>query len=328
MPADRFPPGPPGAGGNDDEAPTIRFRPTPPGQPPTPPQQQPPAPNPYRTPQSPPAVPPQPPAYPAGQQAGSFPPPQQGYGQPQSPSPQQGYGAQQGYPPPQQGRGAPPQNYPPAQQGWGAQQGYSLPQQGYGARQGYPLAQQGFPPGVAATPPRKQSNAGLIAITSIAVIVVILSSILTVYELNRKPKSNTGPGNDPAATPTQSIPAGFTKFTGASFSVAYPKGWTKEADPQGGDGQTFTGPAAQTFEVAINAQGGSSDQIPTLLNRICTAAGDRQRLLYRHHHRRPALAANRLRRYPDFSRNQRGRCLQKPALSNHLWLAGSHLSQR
>lgn len=125
-------------------------------------------------------------------------------------------------------------------------------------------------------PPPKKGRGGLIAIISIIVVVVIIGGIVAVVALGGK-KGNTTNGNNtsstPTATPTPSVPAGFTKFTGTAFSVVYPSDWMKEVDSQGGGGEDFTGTTGQTFQISIDSSG-TADEIPTLLATFCSLLGN------------------------------------------------------
>jgi hypothetical protein len=126
-------------------------------------------------------------------------------------------------------------------------------------------------------PPPKKGRGGLIAIISIVVLVVIIGGIVAAVALGGK-KGGTNTGNNvtptPTATPTPSVPTGFTKFTGTAFSVVYPSDWMKEADSQGGGGEDFTGTTGQTFQISIDANGATADQIPLLLTTFCGILGN------------------------------------------------------
>ena len=127
-------------------------------------------------------------------------------------------------------------------------------------------------------PPPKKGRGGLIAIISIVVVVVIIGAIVAVVVLGGKKGGTTGNNNassTPTAPPTPSVPSGFTKFTGTDFSVIYPSDWMKEADTQGtGAGEDFTGTAGQTFQISIDENGATADQIPLLLTTFCSILGN------------------------------------------------------
>ncbi len=110
-----------------------------------------------------------------------------------------------------------------------------------------------------APPPQKKGKGLLIAIISIIVVVVIVVGVVAALALSNN-KSNTTTNtnsNTPAATPTTAatptpgVPAGFQQFSNSEFSVAYPSGWTAKASSSG-DGEQFTGPTAQVFQVDVN----------------------------------------------------------------------------
>ncbi len=125
-------------------------------------------------------------------------------------------------------------------------------------------------------PPPRKSKTGLIVVVSIILLVVIAGGVITAIALtSKKTTSNTpgNPGNSPTATPTQGIPAGFTQFTGADFSIAYPSSWTKSGDSQGSGGQDFTGPTGQTFQISVDPHG-SEGEIPVLLSTFCSILGN------------------------------------------------------
>jgi uncharacterized membrane protein len=120
-------------------------------------------------------------------------------------------------------------------------------------------------------PPPRKRRGRLIAIISIVVVVVLIGGVAGALAVI----NNVGGGsNGAAATPTPGVPAGFQQFIGNTFSIVYPDNWMRSGDPQGVDGQDFTGPAAQTFEISIYAHTGTSDEIPLLLTTLCTALGN------------------------------------------------------
>lgn len=108
-------------------------------------------------------------------------------------------------------------------------------------------------------PPQKKGKGLLIAIISIIVVVVIVVGVVAALALggNKSNSTTNTNSNTPAAspttaaTPTPSVPAGFQQFSNSQFSVAYPGDWTAKASSSG-DGEQFTGPTSQVFQIDIN----------------------------------------------------------------------------
>jgi hypothetical protein len=120
-------------------------------------------------------------------------------------------------------------------------------------------------------PPPKKGRGGLIAIIAIVLLVVIAGGIVAAIALTgKKPATSTGPG---ASTPTPSIPAGFKKFTGSTFSIAYPSDWKPVGDAQGTSGEEFTSDSGQVFQVTISA-GARSGQEDLFNTGFCSVVGN------------------------------------------------------
>jgi hypothetical protein len=95
----------------------------------------------------------------------------------------------------------------------------------------------------------------LIVIISVIVLVVLVGGAVgAIALLGKKSNATNQTSGTPTATsipptPTQpAVPAGFTQYSGADFSIDYPSDWEKSSS-SGDSGVTFTGPAAQIFEV-------------------------------------------------------------------------------
>ena len=267
-------------GSGEDQAPTIRVRPSAPGSQPAPGQ-----PGGFAPAQPGFGAPPQYPP-PAGSGAGpQFAPPATAYGGP----------PQQGYPPPATAYGGPPPQgfpsqpgFPPAQPGLSAPPpGFSgPPQPGYGGPppQGF-APQPGFlPPG-----PRKKGKGGLIAIIAAVVVVVVIVGVVAAIALGGKksPTTSNNPGsstttgnqsgNTPKATATSpsssgNVPTGFTGYNGGLYTIAYPQDWTVEPSGQEEGTTSFTGQEAQILQVDVENAG--DENTSQYLALYCQTLGD------------------------------------------------------
>ena len=101
---------------------------------------------------------------------------------------------------------------------------------------------------------RRAWENGMASISTI-LIAVVFGGIVTACAPSTL--ANDPSGSAPHATPTKSVPEGFTKYQDQTpfFSIAYPSDWKT-----GGEviGQTFTGPAGQSLWVEISQAAGTN----------------------------------------------------------------------